>query len=149
MLKRVRRIAATESGQMVIVGLCIAFGLVATRFGAPSFWLVYALSAVFCAVAVIAWGIRHIRGRRAGIVSLSWREQLFVRPIVVVITTIQAALIATCFTVPLWPSFRAGAEGLDTRSGVLPLLGLTLLSLSIARAHYEKRYAQGEGRTTD
>jgi hypothetical protein len=134
-----RRLFASQSGQLLIVGVVIALVLAAMWFHlfdrAP--W--YAGSAVICVFLIGLFVARWLYDRVTGLKRPSLQELVRTRPLEAVLASVLWVLVGAYVALPFWDRL----EGSETSTRTITLaVPATSLILSFVHDHYDKRDAK-------
>lgn len=133
LLKPFRRLIASQSGQLLVVGVGIAFLFILMWLDKfePVGELVARALGVFSLLGVVLFG--YFYEWKTAAKRWTWREIISSRPLLVMLTTTQIILFAIYLT-SVWTDWMRPGQGADLRSGLmLGIVAVTLWRQAIRR----------------
>ena len=139
-LNRARRLLASESGQMLCVGILISAALALFWFVKIGPWFDYVGRVLWFVAFVTLIASEYFSYRRFAASGRTLYEVISRRPMVAVLTVINLSLLGSWIAADLWPGLPH-----STRAGLKSaLVSFPLFSsgrLNVARIHYDQRDA--------
>lgn len=133
LLKPFRRLTASQSGQLLVVGVGIAFLFVLMWLDKfePGGERVARVLGVFALLGVVLFG--YFYEWKTSAKQWTWREIISSRPLLVMLTATQIILLAI-YLRSVWTDWMRPGQGADLRSGLmLGIVAVTLWRQAIRR----------------